>query len=85
MNESNNELNTVYSTKDLVLATFLKLNGVKLSSGYDAATKSWSFEDPEKCGGLSLTLRNGESQVDILVYEAARRNLLAMVHDKKSI
>jgi hypothetical protein len=73
----------MYSTKDLILATFLKLNGIKLVNGYDAASKTWAFEDYDKCLDMSLILRNGESQVDILEYEAARRNLLAMVYDKK--
>lgn len=82
-----NEITTenMYSTKDLILATFLKLNGIKLINGYDTASKTWAFEDSDKCLDLSLILRNGESQVDILEYEAARRNLLAMVYDKKGI
>lgn len=75
--------NDVYTTRDLVLATYLKLNGVKLATGYDRDTKSWSFYDPIKCEELSLELRNGESQVEILKYESTRRNLLGMVYDKK--
>lgn len=84
MNDNINEVNEdTYSTKDLVLATFLKLNGVKLAKGYNPSSKSWSFEDSENCTNLALVLRNGESKVDILEYEATRRNLLSMVYDKK--
>jgi len=83
MNNEINESNTTYSTKDLVLATYLKLNDAKLASGYDPVNKTWTFFDSASCDQLSLELRNGESKVDILKYEAARRNLLAMVYDNQ--
>lgn len=83
MNAHDDEYRDIYSTKDLVLATFLKLNGVKLARCYNPSSKAWSFEDANACTDLALTLRNGESKVDILEYEATRRNLLAMVYDKK--
>lgn len=73
----------VYSTRDLVLATYLKLNEVKLATGYNKETKSWTFEDSQRCDDLSLELRNGESSVEILKYESTRRNLLGMVYDNK--
>lgn len=75
--------NDVYSTRDLVLATYLSLNNVKLSAGYDPATKSWVFGEAERCDDLSLELRNGDSNVEVLQYESTRRNLLGMVYDKK--
>ena len=78
------ESNDMYATRDLVLATYLKLNGVKLASGYDKDTKSWTFSDPIRCDELSLELRNGESKVEVLKYESTRRNLLGMVYDKRS-
>lgn len=81
MNQTNKE--DLYSTRDLVLATYLKLKGMKLASGYDPSSKTWSFDDPKQCESLSLELRNGDSKVDILEYESTRRNLLGMVHDKK--
>ena len=71
----------IYSTRDLVLATYLKLNGVKLAAGYDVSTKSWNFGDPIRCNELSLDLRNGEAKVQILDYESTRRTLLGMVYD----
>lgn len=73
----------IYTTRDLVLATFLKLNNIKLASGYDKSTQSWTFVDPQNCENLSLELRNGESSVEILKYESTRRNLLGMVHDRR--
>lgn len=85
MNILNNIIqNDLFTTRDLVLATYLKLSGVKLASGYDKISKSWSFSDPEICEELSLTLRNGDSKVEILKYESERRSLLGMVHDKKN-
>jgi len=75
--------NEIYVTRDLVLATFLKLNNIKLATGYDKKTQSWTFVNPSECDSLSLELRNGESEVEILKYESTRRNLLGMVHDKR--
>lgn len=74
----------VYMTRDLALATFLRINNVRFSGKYEKETKSWYFHDPEKCEELSIVLRNGESQVEVLEYESIRRNLLGMVHDSKS-
>jgi hypothetical protein len=79
----NNKSDELYSTRDLVLATYLALKGAKLASGYEPVTKSWTFKDPEFCEDLSLELRNGDSLVEVLAYESTRRNLLGMVHDKK--
>lgn len=78
-----NNNNEIYTTRDLVLATFLKLNNIKLASGYNKDTQSWTFVDPKNCENLSLELRNGESNVEILKYESTRRNLLGMVHDRR--
>lgn len=75
----------VYSTRDLVLATYLALKGVKLADGYDPETKSWIFKDQTLCEDLSLELRNGDALVEVLQYESTRRNLLGMVHDKKGL
>ena len=69
-----------FSTKDLVSATFIAYNGIKFSSEYDLATKSWIFEDPEKCQELDFKLRNGESVVEVIKYEATRRALLGMAN-----
>jgi hypothetical protein len=81
MNQTN--IDNCYSTRDLVLATYLKLRGIKLSNNYDIETKTWSFEDSEMCTKISLELRNGNSNVDIFEYESTRRSLLGMVYDKK--
>ncbi|HRZ18509.1 MAG TPA: hypothetical protein P5136_00390 [Methanofastidiosum sp.] len=69
-----------FSTKDLVSATFIAYNGVKFASEYDLPTKSWIFEDPEKCQELDFKLRNGESQVEVIKYESVRRTLLGMAN-----
>lgn len=80
----NNKSDELYSTRDLVLATYLALQGAKLAGGYEPTTKSWIFKDPAMCEDLSLELRNGDSRVEVLAYESTRRNLLGMVHDKKA-
>lgn len=80
----NNITDELYSTRDLVLATYLSLKGAKLAGGYESSSKSWPFRDPEMCEDLSLELRNGDSSVEVLAYESTRRNLLGMVHDKKA-
>jgi ABC-type arginine/histidine transport system permease subunit len=72
---------SLFYTRDLVLATFLVYSGVKLAKGYDKETGSWVFYDPVECASLSLDLRNGDATVEILKYESIRRNLLGMVHD----
>jgi len=76
--------NDIFTTRDLVLATYLKINSIKLAGGYDKLSKSWSFYDPATCEELSLELRNGNSKVEVLKYESERRSLLGMVHDKKN-
>lgn len=73
----------IFSIKDLVSAAYLAYNGVKFASGYDPSTKSWVFEDPEKCQMLDLQLRNGEATVEVIRYESTRRTLLGMVRDTK--
>ena len=70
-----------FMTRDLAAATWLAYNNVKFAAGYDKKTKSWVFEDPEKCMALDLTLRNGEATSEILRYESTRRNLLGMCRD----
>ena len=80
----NNITDELYSTRDLVLATYLALKGAKLAGGYEPASKSWIFKNLEMCEDLSLELRNGDSCVEVLAYESTRRNLLGMVHDKKA-
>ena len=70
---------STYDTKDLLLATFLKYNKIKLAKDYDEASKSWIFEDVENCGELALQLKNNEASVDPMTFESCRRNLLSMV------
>jgi len=76
-------MNKTYDTKDLTLATYLLYNEVMLAESYDKDTQSWIFADIERCNTLSLTLRNKKSSVEPLKWEATRRTLLGMVHDKK--
>lgn len=71
----------VFMTRDLAAATWLAYNDVKFASGYDKKSKSWVFENPEKCADLDLQLRNGNATVEIVKYESTRRNLLGMVRD----
>lgn len=71
-----------FMTRDLASAAWLRYNDIKFASGYDKKTKSWVFEDPDKCEALDLKLRNGESQSEILRYESVRRNLLGMCKDE---
>ena len=72
-----------YDTKDLTLATFLSYNDVMLAEPYDKDTQSWIFNEIERCNSLSLTLRNKKAVVEPLKWEATRRTLLGMVHDKR--
>lgn len=72
-----------YDTKDLTLATFLSYNDVFLSEPYDKETQSWIFTDADRCNSLSLNLRNKKAMVEPLKWEATRRTLLGMVHDKR--
>ena len=74
-----NQSKETFSIKDLVSATYIAYNGVKFATGYDQRSKSWVFQDPEKCKQLDLQLRNGETSVEVLRYESTRRMLLGMV------
>jgi hypothetical protein len=73
-------MSNFFSTKDLTSATFIAYSGVKFALEYDAATKSWTFVDPEKCQELDFKLRNGESCVEVIKYESTRRTLLGMAN-----
>jgi len=73
----------VYMTRDLASATYIAYNGVKFAKPYDKVTRSWIFQDPDKCDQLDLELRNGEASVEVIRYESVRRNLLGMVKDGK--
>jgi hypothetical protein len=80
---NNNE--EYYHTKDLTLATFVSYNEISLAAAYDRDSQSWTFENYDKCSQLSLDLRNKKTLVEPLKWEATRRTLLGMVHDKKTI
>jgi len=73
--------NGYFYTKDLVLASYLVYQGIKLSEGYISELKSWSFFDPEECKKFELDLRNGDAVVEVLKYESIRRTLLGMAKD----
>jgi len=73
----------IYSTKDLTLATYISYKDIPLALPYDISTQSWFFENYDVCVDLSLELRNKKSLVEPLKWEATRRTLLGMVHDKK--
>ena len=78
---------TVYTTKDLAAAAFIKYNDIKMAmdddyKGYNSATKCWLFSNPEKCKELDFLLRNGDAQVEVLKYENARKSLLTMANSK---
>jgi hypothetical protein len=73
-----------FSTRDLVLATYLRYNNIDLIEGYQPNNKSWVFSNPDECIKLSLKLKNGKAEVEPLYYESCRRNLLGMVHDKRN-
>jgi hypothetical protein len=70
-----------FMTRDLAAATWIAYNNVKFAAGYDKKTKSWVFDDPDKCKDLDLKLRNGEALSEVLKYESTRRNLLGMCRD----
>ena len=74
---------SVYATRDLISATYIAYNGVKFADKYDEDTRSWIFEDPERCKQLDLQLRNGEAIIELNKYESTRRNLLGMVRDAR--
>ena len=73
------KLESVYTTRDLASATYIAYNGIKFAKPYDKTTRSWIFQDPEKCDQLDLELRNGEASVEVIKYESTRRLLLGMV------
>lgn len=78
---------TIYTTKDLAAATFIRYNEIKMASdedhkGYNTNTKCWLFSNPEKCKELDFILRNGEAQVEVLKYENSRKSLLTMANSK---
>jgi len=74
----------IFSTKDLVSATYISYNGVKFSSpGYDLETKCWIFENPDKCQELDFELRNGDTTVEAIRWESTRRLLLGMANKNK--
>ena len=72
-----------FVTRDLAAATYLAYSGIKFASNYDKESKSWIFQEPDKCEALDLELRNGEAKVEIIKYESMRRSLLGMVKDVK--
>lgn len=70
-----------FSTRDLVSASYIAYNGIKFADDYNHDSRSWLFQDPEKCKELNLTLRNGEAIVEVVKYESIRRNLLGMTRN----
>lgn len=70
----------IFSTKDLVSATYISYNGVKFASEYDPTIKSWVFSDPDRCQELDFQLRNGEAKVEVVKWESTRRVLLGMAN-----
>lgn len=76
---------SIFTTRDLPLATFLRTQGISIAQPYNGSTKEWSFEDYKKCEHLALLLSNGEAQVEVLDYEKHRKNLLGMTHIREKI
>lgn len=72
-----------YATKDLIVASYLRYNNIKLYSDYKREIKSWVFNDPELCEKLSLEVKNGDALVDPTKFESCRRSLLSMVQSGK--
>lgn len=72
-----------YTTKDLIVASYLRYNNVKMVSDYKKEIKSWVFANPELCEKLSLDVKNGDARVCPVVFESCRRSLLAMVNNKE--
>jgi len=70
-----------FSTRDLVAATYIAYNGIKFAADYNQETRSWLFQNVEKCRELNLSLRNGEAIVEVVKYESTRRNLLGMTRN----
>ena len=60
-----------FSTRDLVLATYLRYNNIDLIEGYQPNNKSWVFSNPDECIKLSLKLKNGKAEV-VAIAGAAR-------------
>lgn len=73
----------IYSTKDLLVASYLRYNNIKLASDYKKDIKSWVFCNPELCEKLSLDVKNGDARVEPTTFESCRRSLLAMVNNKE--
>lgn len=70
----------IFQTKDLVVATYLAYRKIKMTDSWDPSTRNWSFDDADGlCERLELDVRNGDAQVSVLEYEAARKNILSMV------
>lgn len=70
----------IFQTKDLVVATYLAYRKIKMTDSWDPTTRNWSFDDVDGlCERLELDVRNGDAQVSVLEYEAARKNILSMV------
>jgi hypothetical protein len=78
-----NEMEKSYATKDLIVASYLRYNNIKLASDYKKEIKSWVFANPELCEKLSLDVKNGDAKVDPLGFESCRRSLLSMVNNKE--
>ena len=70
-----------FSTRDLVAAAYIAYNGIKFAEDYSQDSRSWLFQEPERCKELNLTLRNGEATVEVVKYESIRRNLLGMTRN----
>lgn len=77
-------MKSVFTTRDLPLATYLRTQGVSIAKPYNNMTKEWSFENYSKCEELALLLTNGDSSVEVLEYEKHRKNLLGMTHIRGS-
>jgi hypothetical protein len=72
-----------YATKDLIIASYLRYNNIKMVSDYKKEIKSWVFANPELCEKLSLDVKNGDARVEPITFESCRRSLLAMVNNKE--
>jgi hypothetical protein len=77
------KMEKVFNTKDLLVASYLRYNNVKLASDYKKDIKSWVFANPELCEKLSLDVKNGDARVEPTMFESCRRSLLAMVQSSK--
>lgn len=75
---------SVFTTRDLPLATFLRTQGVSMSKPYNNITKEWCFDNYPQCESLALLLTNGEATVEVLEYEKHRKNLLGMTYIREA-